>query len=273
MHCFANQAQCLKLCDILYDSQIRNVAINFIADGSFGYNATSYRYCVDKLSSGGRSLVVLLYVHSGPGARRWESYKRLKIKSWAAGIRPEFINQKLLADQEFRDSYQNHLKANVRPLVRYAVASGAHVAIGWLEDNFTRLSFNMILMLTEQVLDEFQIEYVRNPVVLRAGAIPLRVVRETHSLSIASMPLNGWVFNDGEGFKFLSERPKDGEQSLADMRDIRHAAFDRGNIFILWIGQYQGDNGKRIINPRKRRYRLPKRSERAEIIQLLRGNY
>ncbi len=270
MHCFANQEQCLKLCDVLYDAKIKNIAINFIADGSFGYNLTSYRYCVDKLTSGGRNLTAIIYAHSGPGARRWHHYKRLKIKSWASGIRPEFINARLRNDPSFRESYQANLKTRVKPLVDYGRASGAHVAIGWLEDNFTNRTFKVILNLTSEVFKDYPIEYVRNPLFYTAGSIPSGVVRETHSLAIPGIPANSWVFNDGEGFKFLHERPRDDDRSLADIYEVRKAAEQRGSSFILWVGQYQGDNGKIVVNPLQRKYRLPKRSERREILQFLR---
>lgn len=271
MHCFASAAQCKALCDILFDARLKHNAINFIADGTFGFSASSFRYCVDRLTSEGRTLHVLIYAHSGPGARRYVEYKKQHVPGWASGISPALINRRIVLDSKFKADYQSHVSARVKPLVEYVLASGAHPMVGWLEDNFNAPAFVWFYVLTAQVLQGLDVEYVRNALHPASAFIPPGVTKEIHVLDPGLTLTGGVVFNDGEGFKFLHEKPSDFEATMVDVAETQRRAGELGNIFILWSGQYQGNNGKSIIHPLKRVYRMPREDERAELIKVLRG--
>lgn len=265
LQCQADANQCRAICDILYDAELRNNAVALIADGTFGLNFAPVTYCIDRLTSEGRHLTIVFYAHSGPAARAFRDYK--KNPGWAAGIDAATLNKRIVTDPKFQAGYQQHVNFRIRPLVMYAIASGATPVVTWLEDNFTTEAFVWFLVLTHSQLSDLPVVYSRNHV-QRFSFTPPWMLVEKHTFDPAEDISNGITFNDGFEVRFLWEIPRDSEFSLADLEEVQYRSGLRGNIHINWFGQYQGSGNR---NPILRKFRLPRPDERVEIIKLLRS--
>jgi len=271
LHCNASQKQAKRICAAMWSAKLKRNYINFLIDGTFGINIATMTWCIDALTQDGRELIVQYYLLSGPGQRRCEHYKRLGVPGFSSGMCSQEFNFRIRRDPKFQQAYQSYLTHSPKLMVDYAIAKGADVRLSWLEDNFTDSAFRSIFVLTQEVFAGYPIEYVRNSV-RNTRRVPAGVIPEVHYYGAPNDLENGIVFNDGDEIKFKHQRPKDHETTLDDLAELRDVAEGRGNIYVLWLGQYQGNDGKVIINPLKRTYRLPRPSEVVEIVYFLRGN-
>lgn len=271
-HCNANAKQARAICATQYAANLKNNAINFLVDGSFGYNFDTMAYCINLLSYGERQLKVLIYVTSGPGLRRCAEYKRLNVKGAFSGICPAQFNSLITSDARFRGYYINHVETRVKPIVEHALAMGAIPMVGWLEDNFTNTAFNSVLSLTAEGLHGLPVSFVRNP--MGPGFdLPQEVKLEVHRAPKSIKHTGGFVFTDGAGFFFRRESGWKKGPRITTYSRLRDQAGTTGNTFLLWVDLWQGltRTGTRIQNPMRRRYPLPRRDEQVEVWRFLRG--
>ena len=263
LHCLQPEAraQAETLSDILAETCLKKVAINYIVDGSFGWDEAFLKTQIDKLTTGGRELYLIFYTDNGPWRRRWKR----KLGPVAVNhIEPTTYRFLLLFDPTIRDSYRAVVD-RVVPIMGYAGSLGAHLHLSTLEDNFDDLSFQEWFNLTgERVPPWLPVSYGRSPCrgcyPLNTATVPAGFYHEVHSDRRVRGLSWGIVTNDG-----------DGHSNPDALRSAMISATAGYNIFILWTEKYQGvGKGGALIHPADRRYPIPTAKERAAIIQLLR---
>lgn len=266
LQCHASAVQCRALCDLQHKARLKNNIVALISDGTFGYNFEPLRYCVDKLTAGGRHLSILFYAHSGPAARVPRDY--VGRPGWAAGVPARTLNRLIKTSPTFQESYRQHLRLRIKPAVQYVLASGGHPLVGWLEDNFDEEAFVTFYQITREELVGLDVEYVRNHVHGHQFT-PVGVTDEVHTIDPDEGIENGITFNDGFEVQINPcMKVKDSQTSMADLEEVQFNMGRQGNAHINWFGPYQG-RGSRY--PLKRKYRLPTKCEEVAIIKLLRS--
>lgn len=256
------QAQADILSSIVVDSCLRNVSMNYLVSGTFGFDEAFMEAQVAKLSHN-RHLSLTLYLLNGPGQRRWKSGL---FDGFGEKIKPEEFRNRIQWDESFRDAYRNHV-SSLAPLIDFSLAHGATVnIIPMLEDNLNDSAFTAVKKLTQEVLAGKPVRYGRNPCPScypgNTDWIPGDCFEEEHTDKPYFNVSGGIVTNDGDdvGGDY---------RSLAPVRD-RAAAL--GNEFIVWTQKYQGVlPGGTLIDPDKRNYSAPEQSEILEIQSLIKG--
>lgn len=268
------RAQALILSDTLLKSCHSAPSINYLIDGSFGYDPVFMAGEIDKLASGGRHPTIMFYLYNGASQRK---YKSTEVPGFATTMEPGEFRHKIQHDGKLRDSYRAMVRARL-PLFEHAHNAGARVilVIG-LEDNLDDRAFNSMLQMTRDVVIPLPVEYARNPCKScydgNQGGIPDGVLEERHTPGIAHNE-GGIVTNDGDCFRFDSEQPGDNERTLDDLRESRDRAAQIGATHVLWTAKYQGlwcrDNKPGgTVSPDDRNYAIPTEAEQKEIIRFL----
>ncbi len=254
LHCNHPKAKesCDKIVKILYDSKIDEPAINYLVDGTFGFDADRMLNDIATLSEGGRILHVGFYLVNGPAQRKCgKNYS----DGFAARICYKEFNKRILSDFQLQQDYQNNA-ARLLPVVKFALARGAHVYLSpMLEDNLNIGAFNhMINLILPNFPPQLNLHYVRNPSSTSDGKIPpaderipYGFVKEKHPRKVKD--INVWfgvMTNDGITYD-LPNGPKVNEAkiSFSTVKGMRDATHNRGGLFILWSRATQGAGGTR----------------------------
>lgn len=274
------KAQAEKLSDILIQSCLKNIAINYLVDGSFGNYAESEEFLfsqVKKLTQGGRHLFLYFYLANGP----WQRSPSKAIYSALgplARISPGDLRERILSDYATQARYQLEVR-KLFPLIRYARSKGSTVSlIPFLEDNLDRPSYEKLYDLT--------LDAIPPGLVLSIGRnacrgcfsgndhyLPAGLFREIHTSTASQIIVrSGVVSNDGKPYRFANE-PGNGLSPLSNLRKVRDKALQLDNSFILWSGKFQGRGTSkhyRVQHPDDRRYPSPTETEGQEIIDFFR---
>jgi len=278
LHCLhpAAREQSDILVEILSRSCLKQVAINYLVDGSFSENGVQEEtYLRDRqlilkhiehLTIEGREPLLHLYLLNGPAQRRYDSNPG---RGLFTEIAPAEFRRRILDDENIRTSFGNHVRA-LLPLLSSANAMGARISIvPMLEDNLDAESFVEIGRLVETAIGDtvsYSIGRSACPSCANGSdsTLPKRYFREIHSLKHSSGVTGGLVTNDGED-----------DLSSEQISEALKVANMNGNTFIIWSATRQGlrpsgNGGYMRQDPNEREYQIPSLAEIEDLLSLLR---
>ena len=279
LHCTHPNAeeQAKILATLLRATCLRNVAMNYLVDGTFAENQELLRWHVDALTENGRQFTSILYLSNGATQRRWRS---TPIDAFGVRVSPERFRSRIQNDSALQLEFQGIVRRLV-PYIRYAERRGVNVVLSiMLEDNLDREAFLAMLELAQAVLpSDVAVTFSRNVCENcydgTEPGVPVGVLEEVHTVSPYRVPDGGIVTNDGREYASAVDGDSVGEVSLADLSRLREAADDNGATYLLWSAARQGlprdlsRGGFR--HPDDRDYDVPSFEERREIVHHLRG--
>lgn len=282
LHCTHPKArtQAEELSDILIQSCLKNIAINYLVDGSFGSFEDSEEFLfsqVKKLTRGGRHLFLYFYLSNGPWQRSSSNAIRSAL-SPLARISPKEFRKKILSDYATQIRYQLEVR-KLLPLIRYAQSKGATVSlIPFLEDNLDRPSYEKLYDLTLDAVPTglaFSIgrNACRGCFQGNDSYVPAGLFREIHTTSSSGVTTrSGVVSNDGKSYRFTTDNQGEELLPLRSLKKVRDKALQLDNTFVLWSGKFQGRGTSKhykVRHPDDRHYPSPTEAEVQEIIDFL----
>lgn len=285
LHCTFPSAhqQADEIVSILTGACIRNVAVGYLVDGTFGFDADLLRSHIAQLSSGGRTLFLHLYLLNGPGQRR---YKSIRFDGVGTSISPAEFRERIKSDDSLRKEVAGVVERLV-PILREAEKRGAVISIvPMLEDNLDIGSFTALSdLVADSIPADVHFAMGRNPCRgCSRGAdseIPDGLFAESHSPLSSNIPKGGMLSNDGRNYCLAEQCSTEKDAiPLEQLKDAADKAAARDTIFLLWTGAWQGVQplgddaaGAKTVyrRPEERQYPLPSPIERAALIKFLRG--
>lgn len=282
LHCTQTQAkeQAELLATLMFRSCVKNVATNFLVDGTFSFNAQLIQEMIELLSSNERQLFISFYLSNGASQRQWQS---TDITAFGTTISPEEFRDRIFSDPSFRGEYRS-LVQRLIPVLEYAKEKGAFVTlVPALEDNLDTQTFTELLRLTlDSIPQDMYVNFARNPCPrCYAGNtedVPLGISIELHDVLKDFETKDGIVTNDGIDYDVASEDYLISPYgvTLDTLREVRDRAREQNNIFILWSGERQGlyyvNSGRaQYLHPSQRNYQFPSIQERGDMLEFLRG--
>ncbi|MCB0323318.1 MAG: hypothetical protein KDD69_07070 [Bdellovibrionales bacterium] len=276
LHCTQPEARnsARQIADVLSDSCLASPAINYLVDGTFGFDETFLTDQITQLTEGGRQLFVTFYLANGPAQRQ---YDITVVEGFGARIDPEEFRYRIQHDPALQGRYQS-LVDRIVPVVRYALQRGAAVSlIPMLEDNLSDEAFRaMAELLLAVIPPDLTVAVGRNPCPgCYSGndhGIPPGFFEELHTDWAGVGISNGIVTNDGRHYHSAAAPSTNAETTLDELRAVRDAAGRNNNTFILWSAARQGlpeSNGAHPL-PSQRYYAPLAAAERSELIRFLR---
>ncbi len=266
------QAHILSL--LLFRSCVKNIAINYLVDGTFSYDQDLLEEQISLLTSGNRTLFLHFYLSNGPNQRRWRS---TPLNVLGSGMPPETFRERILFDAQLQQDFKNIILRLI-PVLRFAQSRNAVISIvPMLEDNLDDDAFQKLYELTlETIPPDIYFSVGRSPCPgCRDGNTdgrPQGVFLERHTAGRSVGVEDGLVTNDGDTYRFGPSSREQVDLSLSDLARTRDSADSRNDIFILWKGErqgrYNGNNGP-YINPSDREYEIPSFEERQALIDFL----
>lgn len=271
------QAKILSL--LLRRSCLRNIAINYLVDGTFSFDEAFLFEEVEKLTANGRRLFLYFYITNGPSQRSWES---TPINAFGVRMSPGEFRYRIQTDPQMQFEYQA-LTNRLIPVIRYALSRGAVVfLIPALEDNLSNTAFEAMLELALDVVPpDLPVAFGRNPCPNcfsgNEGGVPDGLFLDVHHSSPFISSRDGLVTNDGTDYLYVPNGGGNGVLTLDDLKPIRDSSARTNNVFILWNAKRQGfpgigDDDRTVKHPSERTYQIPSFAEREAIIEFLRGN-
>jgi hypothetical protein len=266
---------------MLLNSCIKNVAINYLVDGTFSFDQALLQEHISSLTSDGRQLHVVFFLSNGPAQRRWST---TSIEGFGTKISPEEFRFRIQTDSAFQEEYKNIVR-RLTPVLETAISGGAQVyLIPALEDNLTVAAFEAMRRLTlEAIPAHLPVSIGRNPSTDYANSdptIPAGVFVKEHIVDLPMTVENGFVSNDG--YDYFSPGTGENPNALVELnhlRIVRKEASALGSIFILWSARAQGlqDLEPLVLDtvfpdPANRDYQIPNKAEQQEIHAFLREN-
>jgi hypothetical protein len=282
LHCTQPEAQfqAKQIRSVLEASCLRNIAINYLVDGTFSFDHSFLIDEITSLTSGGRQLFISFYLSNGPAQRRYDT---TDIHSFGTKISPEEFRRRIQGDVSLQGEYQIIVDRLV-PVIRYARQRGASVGlIPMLEDNLNDQAFQSMVELTLAVVPpELTVGIGRNPCPNcypgNEAGIPGGVFEEFHTdwsglVSATGRPVSGGIItNDGRDYTSPAQPRPEAETTLNELTTVRDAAGANNNSFILWSAARQGlqHTGGDFPNPAYRSYSPITNTEQRELVSFLR---
>jgi hypothetical protein len=283
LHCTQAEAreQSRVIASLLFYSCLKNIAVNYLVDGTFSYNPDILKEHIDLLSSNGRTPFMFFYLSNGATQRQWD---RATVSSFGVRMKPEDFRRRILVDTALQDEYRSIILRLI-PTLRYAIRKGVVVSlIPSLEDNLDDASFQKLFdIILETLPPGMLVSIGRNPC---PGCYPGNTIGtppglfvEEHTVNPFPRIRNGVVSNDGREYHF-DERGFDTERRLRleDLRELRNNSAFLNNAFILWSGKRQGlhdyiPGTTTYPRPSERNYSIPGFAEQGAILQFLREDF
>ena len=262
-----------KQIEILLRSQVSDLYIGFLVDGSF---STDFEYAssvVQRLSSDGRSLLLELFFTNGATQRRWEN---TTIGAPFTMIDPEYFRYLIQEDPETQAEFRRIVNA-ARPLFvqnRNAGPNNSNMACMMLEDNLDVTSYRKMKEIAEASLAGIA-TYVRNPCpgCYRGGGSDSDT--DGDALEVHKPDLLGTLGSrdglslDGEGYNYPGESAG-GRLSIEQVKALAGRAVSQGiRYFALWRMDRQG-LGDQSIHPDDRLYAVPTEEQSQMDVEILR---
>jgi hypothetical protein len=268
------EAQAQTIVDLLAQSCLKNLAVNYLVDGTFSFNDNLMASHIDQLTANGRNLSLLLYLTNGATQRQYQS---TLVNAFGTQLSPENFRKKILTDTTLQAQYRAIVERLV-PLLSFAQQRNVNVylALG-LEDNLDRAAIAKLYELTLDSLPaNLLASFVRNPCPGcysgNNSDIPVGFVEEIHTANSIYVKPDSIISNDGRDY-YYSELDE-GKVPLSTLVSVRDQAASQNSIFILWSAERQGLdpqlNGTYPV-PSERDYQSPSFSEQQAIISFLRG--
>ena len=279
MHCMQDgaRAQAQAIATVLHRSCLKNIAINYLTDGTFSFDAELLYNHITKLTEDGRRLFVYFYLTNGATQRLWAN---TPINAFGTRIKPSEFRERILYDTTLQNKYRKLVRRLI-PFIRYANVRGAVVSlIAGLEDNLDDEAFEKLYELAMDELPyDVYVSFGRNACAgCTSGSedgVPDGVFSEIHTASQYFSTKDGVVTNDGREYTSAVAEVEGATVTLSALKAVRDAATTKNDTFILWSGRRQGittESKSMLIHPDDREYDIPTLAERRELIKFLRGN-
>lgn len=227
----------------LLSARIREPYIGVLIDGTFGRDFTYLKDIIKRLSVGGRSLTLVLYLSNGPTMRKWKEtpidalFSRIDPVEFRQTIRraQNLQNQFLAVATQAHDIFEFNLSVG---------SSNSNVAIVMLEDNLDAASYRVMRDLANQQIESIA-GFIRNPCLgcsedKGSDDNTLGDPREEHTLEGFQKLKQGDGFSlDGLGFRYPNWTA--GGISPDQLSNIMSSGFQKGLRYIgLWRHAWQG---------------------------------
>jgi|GEM_PF-4019412 len=280
LHCNERsaQGQARVLTAILRESCLSDLAINYLVDGSFGYDPAFMLEQIHLLTSQGRRLHLYFYITNGPSQRRWAT---TPVKGFMTNTAPESFRSRIKNDEGVRSAYQA-LVSRLMPVLAYAASRNAEITlVPMLEDNLDNSSFDEMLALAKEVVPvSLKVNFGRNPCPRcypgNQDGTPEGMLSEVHTANTDFTSMNFLVSNDGIDFAWPSSEAGGVVLTLDQLIPARDKAADLNIPFILWSGKRQGlvfkpSGADAPLASTDRSYGMPSMQERRAIVRFLQG--
>lgn len=260
----------------LLDSEINEVYLGVLTDGTFGKDFSFFAQVVRTLNQGGRVVTLVVYLTNGSTMRRFND---TSIVAGFNTIDPEIFRDLIVSDAAIRNRFAE-MAAEVRPVLELNLALNPfnqNIVVVMLEDNLDARAYAAMREIARSELGDL-VEFVRNPC---PGCYPgnddnsLGGSVEVHSAPLLAIANLGDGFSlDGSGYRFSGES---GELSFppAQVQALLGQSLQRGiRYFGLWRAERQGlspnGDGQRL-HPDERRYEVPSDAQLKIETELLRS--
>jgi hypothetical protein len=264
-----------KQVEILIRSNVHEVYLGVLTDGTFSFDAAYLEDVLTRLATAGRTITLALYLTNGSTMRDWKTTQiTAAFDQYDPVAFRELIRFHAPTQKIFRD-----LTARVKPIFLKNKALGSsntNLVSVMLEDNLDRDSYITMRDQARSVLGDVA-KFIRNPCVNCGvdGTDPDTVgdPLEVHSPDLMSTLQNGdGLTLDGTGYSFPGEtgstQPKIG--SFAEVAD--EALSKKLGYFGLWRAERQGlgaGSNKNVL-PENRNYEVPTEDQARQEIEILR---
>lgn len=280
LHCTepAAQTQARVLTVIMLESCLKNLAVNYLVDDTFGFDPAFLLQQMHALTSNGRKLEVTFYLSNGPWQRR---YSNPPESNWITERSPQEFRSAIFNDQNLRKTFASKISRLV-PVLKFAASRGATIYLSpMLEDNLDDRSFaEMLSIIQDELPDTLSVYFIRNACPGcysgNTSSLPFAVARETHGVNLPTTndKRTATVTNDGVEYmdSFWDKKLQTSLRSvpIETMATLRDKASEEGISFILWSGKRQGVFGE-MIPPEERNYVIPSFRERLFLVNFLKG--
>lgn len=251
LHC--NQPEAKKqadaIVDILAKSCVKNVAINYLIDGTFGYDEAMMRRHIEKLTEGDRQLHLQLFFINGAGQKFCSTpYSN----GFLARMCPNAFDA-ALSGTELRPKIRRFAESR-RAIVAYALSRGAKVYLApVLEDEISNKNFYRLLATFRRAYSGLPVSWVRSTTLYDATFRNVR--KELHDLGRDSFVIT----NDGV--------------QVTPTRFAKVCGTSRKRICIHHSASRQGRTVgfSRPLPASKRDYKVPSNAEERALIRFLRN--
>lgn len=287
LHCLDSRSEvsASKLVSAIQKSCIKNTALAFALDGSFGTNYSRITRFANELNQDGRSLSVHLYFLNGPTNRRADVGL---YKGFANNIPPPKLRAAIQSDKKFQNELKIFIKQFI-PIIRGLLRNGVNLYLSpMLEDNLDNRSFNTLSRLIKEALPKgLKVRWIRSPCPDcypgNQSGKPQGFGEEDHRSTLPLRSGTKIYSNDGWGFVYFSKEELPSQKLiefwgkkqqalyLDDLYPILNATNNSGQIFLLWLSKYQGTlMGRAQIPVSERNLLIPSDEELDEISSFLR---
>lgn len=249
-----------EILSVLRQAGLQRVAINFLVDGSFGFNVTGLS---DELAGIAPETHVIFYLTNGSSQR---DCRRTKVAGVFTKICPKRFRELIKDNEGIRDIYRAVVR-NLVPTIVQLNAQGATVyLVPGLEDNLTVAEVVEMYQLAEQELAGVPVRWIRNPCPGcysgNDSVLPVGFLLERHNTH--SGVVGGVISNDGE------------QLSVSGLKKWAKKSTVNNNMFLAWCAKRQGlgvRGSKRFtkIHPDKRKYQGVSGRAARDLISVLRA--
>lgn len=260
-----------KQVDTLLKSQLRHLYITTLVDGTFSKDFDYLSEVIRRLSTEGRTLLLELYLSSGPTMRRFET---TPIITPFSRINPILFRGIIQSDPTSQNAFKQIAASTKEVLMLNHSLNPANknIICVMLEDNLNMQSYKKMRELVSGVLGDLA-DFVRNPC---PGCVDGNDVDsagdgiEVHAPEgLNSLTSNDGVTLDGTGYCYPGESSSGCRISYDTMLGtLKLDALKRLRYFGLWRQDRQS-NGNLDIPPANRSYQVPTDDQAQFDIQLL----
>lgn len=259
--------------NVLLTSQINDLHIGVLVDGTFGQDYEYLRQVVKRLNTDGRTLLLTMYLVSGPTMR---DFDRTPVRTMFSQIDPLRFRSLITSDRRIRGQFVRIAREarSVFELNKSLNAANRNVAVVMLEDNLDRSSYRAMRSLASGALGSVA-DFVRNPCLgcftgndIESFGDPL----EEHTLEgFARLGEGDGYSLDGTSFSYPGEPPAPGP-SADELRLLIDQANARGLAYFgLWRFNWQGiQPAQGLLSPDQRVYVPSTAAEQSFEISILR---
>jgi hypothetical protein len=255
--------------DLLKSTCLKNVAISFVVDGTFGLEYDQITNSITELTLDNRQLSLELYLYNGPAQRR---YRHNVFKSWAT-MNPARFREYIKTDRKTKKAFNKSME-DLYPILNYALEKNVAIYLApGLEDNLDDFTYRYMLSKMKRKFADFKsITYVRSACIDCAAGnesnLPKGTIREVHGFGKADIVRNGIMATDGFYFRFSAE--KSSKPTLSELVSAVRNASALNSLFFLWVPHFQDTPPGLIPKPlNQRTFRGPNANETKEIIDFL----
>ncbi|HMO02463.1 MAG TPA: hypothetical protein PKD37_05550 [Oligoflexia bacterium] len=257
-------------------AEVRDLFLGVLVDGTFRVDFGYLHSVLERLTVGGRSVTLLMYLTNGPEMRR---SNEVAPQAPFSGIDPLSFRELLRFDLATRARFSAIARSVVPTLDFNASLSPANrnLVAPMLEDNFDRTTYQVARQIVSRAIGS-KAQIIRNPCprcnVEGNDGDPGRDLLELHKLDEFDSLRRGDGYSlDGEGFAYADDPPDSDQPRLPDLVDMLELSLERGHLyFALWRRQRQGipPPGGQVLNPDLRNYEVPTDDQLDEEVVFLR---